>query len=388
MATTRLFEAARAERWRDVVRAFGDLERAGVATPKHRLLAARAWHRLGQRGPCGDLVDQLLEGRPDHVEALALRALLRAEVGDLEGARGPLLAAARAGRLVLRELQGQPTSPLAPLLGDPEFVLDLMRAASGADLDPDLRDPFALAPQPLPQEPDGAEGVVARRVAEVDAALEEVRRRQEEGDLAGALAALSRARARLDALAALDPERARERLATAQQRSAHLRPLLLGLELQRALDQGNALLRSMERSLAEGMWAAVSADHQRLSEVAAALSGRGLPGFEVAGAALAARGERLADQARRLARLEQLDLSVSGIVVPGPGQPARAIVNGAAVEVAGPVLDAAGEPIPGLRVARISPSVVVFDLDGVEVVRSLAPAGRPARAPADRPPGR
>lgn len=374
VVTTRLVEGAQRGRWEQVVTAYGQLVDADAVTPYHRLLAARALHALGRAQACDALVGELLAARPDHLEALALRAQLRAEQGDLDAARPLLLAAARAGRLVLRDLTHTPEAPLAKLLDDPTFVLELMRAVSAVDLEvADLRDPFALpvASEP-PREPTVDASGVEALVARVDQALAEVVARLDAADPQGALAALQAARPDLDALQRLAPERARQRLAAAERQAEQLAPLLLSLELQRGLEDGRRLLTEMRDLVLAGRYADVAATHRRLTARVEELRRRSLPAFAAAALALESRGARLADEARLLARLDALTLTVTGIVV-AEDQPARAIVNGAVVEVGSrDVLDPSGQVIPGLEVVRIAPSTVVFRLEGVQVVRPLA----------------
>lgn len=376
---TRLVDAAQAEDWEQVVEAWDALREAApeATSERLRLHAAEACYHLGRLTRCDDLLGQLLEQRADHIAALFLRARLRAQQGDLATAKTLLIASARAGQQVMRDLGAPAHRALFEALErDPAFVLDVMRAATEheATFGAALRDPFRApehAPAPYVDVDErrrlGRE--LARRLEGLQA---EVQRLAEARDVPALLSALDELTRLLDELEALG-------LADLQPEVRRFRGFLDGsselavsLRLQVAIHEGNAHLRAMASHLAAGDLEAVLSRHERVRALVSWLEREGREPYRRTAEQLTARATPLAERARLLQRIAALTLEVSGVVVTADGEPSRAIVNDEVVEVgARAVYDPTGAPIPGLEVARITPSVVVFRYRGVEFVRSL-----------------
>lgn len=382
---TRLEDAARQGRWGDVVGAFLDLRGRGLATGDLRLLVRYAEAQLALKDPAAAeaALVEVLAQRPDHVVALPLLARLRAERGELAAAGDLLVLAARSGRLVLRDLASEPAgSPLRGLLGDPVFVLKVMTAAQGEELGVrPPQDPFvsALVPAAAPtvggdERPvveDDAELAAVRR--ELEALFERVLERARARDLPaveqafGALrATLSRLELQVGVSAALEElERARARFAEAEE-------LFAALRLEVLLHEGNGLLAKGRAASDAGDWDAALGLVDRLDALVERLRGVGGAREARLADAFARRALELGERARTARAIAALRLEVTGIVLPPPGEPRRAIVNDRIHGEGDLVVDpASGEPVEDLRVVEIGVSVVRFRYRHTEFARAL-----------------
>ncbi|MBX3467460.1 MAG: hypothetical protein KF878_11265 [Planctomycetes bacterium] len=246
---TRLEEAARVQRWDDVVATFQQLRAQGLAANEPRLLVryAEAQAARGDAAAAEAALLEVLGRRPDHVEALPLLARLRARAGQTAQASDLLLAAARAGRLVLRDLAAEPeASPLRLLLRRPDFVLGALRAARGEELTATApHDPFVSA---LVRDEDATAGEEKRDdrldLAALRADLDALFARLLERARADDLPAVERLMGELDALLRrLAPAVAEEELRAAQARLGEAAEVLAAARLRVLVRQGNADLR-------------------------------------------------------------------------------------------------------------------------------------------------
>ncbi len=382
---TRLEDAARQGRWADVVAAFMDLRRQGLGAGDLRLLVRYAEAQVALNDPAAAEValSEVLALRPDHVIALPLLARLRAERGDARRAADLLVLAARAGRLVLRDLAAEPQgSALRRLLSDSTFVLRVMTAAQGDEVAVgSAHDPFVSALIAGDAPPPVAHG---EAVGPEDAALVELRSRLEalfEQVLAGArardLPAVERAFAELRATLSglelrLGVDTALEELERARARFTDLEELFAGLRLEVRLHEGNGLLRQARTAADAGDWDAALAVVERLDEVCRRLRDGGDAREARLADAFARRAADLADRARTARAIAALRLEVTGIVLPPPGEPRRAIVNDRIHGEGEPVVDpVSGEPVDDLWVVAIGQSVVRFRYRHTEFARSL-----------------
>jgi hypothetical protein len=92
--------------------------------------------------------------------------------------------------------------------------------------------------------------------------------------------------------------------------------------------------------------------------------------------ALYLRGKALADRAKRLKRISEFELLVSGVVVAPPDgkEPDKAIINDHIYQEGDTVLDkTTDEEIEGLRIVEIVRSTVRFRYEDTEFVRELKP---------------
>lgn len=377
---TRIEDAGRAGRWSELADAFVELRRRGLATGDHRLLVRYAQAQLFLRDhqAAEAALVEVLRDRPDHVVALPLMARVRAGKGELKDAGDLLVLAARSGRLVLADLSAEPTDgKLRPLLRDPEFILRVMTARQGEVADPGPRrrhDPFA---PPLRAGDDPAPGGEATNDDEERAALRADLARLLDRVLALALAhdvaGVERAFGDLRALLARCEGRlAHEELDAARARFGDAQELYHALRLQVIMHEGNQHLRAARAAMDDGRWAAaleavsgLEATAKRLREGDRAGWARNAEAFEL-------RAREIAHRARLERDIAALRLTVTGIVLPPPGEaPRKAIVNDRIYVEGELIVDADGDPIEGLRLVAVSTSAVRFRFREREFVRPL-----------------
>jgi hypothetical protein len=376
---TRLEDAAKANRWGDVADAFRLLRRHGHAKNDLRLLVryAQAQVVLGDEPGAETTLGEVLRVRPDHVVALPLLARITGRKGDLARAADLLVLAARAGRPVLTDLAREPVEGgvLRPLLNDSGFVLRIMTASQGTDIEvaQDRRDPFACPDAeddtvvpPLPPTEDPTQTALRR---ELDALFERILERANAHDVPGVEAAFSELRALLTRtgtrLAAEELEGLRARFADAQE-------LFDSLRLQVMLEEGNGHLRAARAAVDAGRWDEALEGSARVEGVVARLRQTDRSSFTRTADALSRRGREIAVRAETARTIAGLRLEVTGIVLPPAGEPRRAIVNDRVHDEGDRVVDPrTGQPIDDLFVVEVKSSVVRFRYRDTEFARPL-----------------
>lgn len=375
---TRLEDAARASRWADVTAAFQELRRRGLGGKDLRLLVryAQAQAALGDETAAETALDEVLHARPDHVVALPLLARLRGRRGDLAQAADLLVLAARAGRPVLADLAREPAEGgvLRPLLDDSGFVLRIMTASRGEELltgnsrdpfaSPDLDDHGPVTPPPPAEDP---QETALRR--ELEALFERVLERASAHDVPGVTLAFGELRALLartgTRLAAEELEALRARFADAQE-------LFDSLRLQVLLAEGNAHLRAARAAVDASRWDEALEGTARVDAVVARLRETDVSSFARTADALARRAREVATRAQTARTIAGLRLEVTGIVLPPPGEPRRAIVNDRVHDEGDAVIDPrTGQPIEDLFLVEVKTSVVRFRYRDTEFARPL-----------------
>lgn len=373
---TRLHDASRSGRWREVVESFVALRGRGLGDEPGLLLRfAEAQAALNETAAATTAAEAVLARSSDDVRGLLLLGRLRQQSGRTDEARELFVRAARAGGNVLRELA---PAAVAELLRDSgaqgNFVLRVMTASQGAEVSRPSRDPFAAPPLDddvftggdEPQPPSAARLALER---EVDALLERIARLAERGDdVAGFGAALKELQALLTRWEGLGADVARDRLEACRARFESLRDVHDGLRLQVALHEANGLLRHMNRLLAEDAPDDALLVHRQVVEVATRLQGDSLPQVVRVGEALRLRAEPLLRKARALSRIARLNLEVTGVVLPPPGDgPSTAIVDDQ-IRKEGERIELDGVEVTVVSIRR---SAVRFALDEFEFVRPL-----------------
>lgn len=375
---TRLEEAARVQRWDDVVATFQQLRAQGLAANEPRLLVryAEAQAARGDAAAAEAALLEVLGRRPDHVGALPLLARLRARAGQTAQASDLLLAAARAGRLVLRDLTAEPeASPLRLLLRRPDFVLGALRAARGEELTATApHDPFVSA-LVRDEEPTAAEAEKDDRLdlAALRADLDALFARLLERARADDLPAVERLMGELDALLRrLAPAVAEEELRAAQARLGEAAEVLAAARLRVLVRQGNAGLRAARAALDDGRWADALAEVEALEALARRLEGVDRADARRAAGQVVERARAIGERARTGQTIAALRLVVTGIVLPPPGEPRKAIVNDRVHAEGERIVDPrTGEAHEDLVVVAVTRSAVRFSYRGVEFVRPL-----------------
>lgn len=373
---TRLYDASKTGRWQEVVESFVALRARGLGDEPGLLLRyAEAQATLKETAAATTAAEAVLARAADDVRGLLLLGRLRQQAGRVDEARELFVRAARAGGNVLRELTPDALAELLRGSGaQGNFVLRVMTASQGVEVGRPARDPFA-APALDDDVIVGGDGPAppsAVRLAlerEVDALLERIALLAERGDdVAGFGAALKELQALLTRWEGLGADVARDRLEACRARFESLRDVHDGLRLQVALHEANGLLRHMGRLLAEDAPDDALVVHRQVVEVANRLQGDSLLPVVRVGEALRLRAEPLLRKARALSRIARLNLEVTGVVLPPPGEgPATAIVDDR--------IRKEGERIElddvEVRVVAIRRSAVRFALDEFEFVRPL-----------------
>lgn len=381
VARTLAFEAAVTGDWAGADAACRRLAELGRGDdPRLLLLHARALEALGEDAAARGRLDALLGLEPDHAVGLYERARLAAADGEAARAKDLLLAAARAGRLVLRDL-GAADAPagMRALLDDPRFVLALMEAPRALRIedDPARDDPFASplrrgdAAPPPEVDPELA-ARLARLEAEIDALFAEVfRLAEEDAPLERLVARFSDLRRLLDRYAEHGPAAARRKLAEYRDRRTELEAVYETIRLQVLLHEGNGHLRAMHRALGDERFAAVHAGARALAETCDRLREDAEPVAARYADALALRGEQLVERARTLEHLAGLELEVTGVVLAPGDTPSTVIVDDRIYRVGDELVDAATDAPLGVRVVGIAERSVTLRYRDVELVRRL-----------------
>lgn len=387
---TQALEARRSGEWRAALLACAALRQRGPLDLSLELLAAEAHLALAEHAAAGEALDRVLLARPDHAQALFLRARVAEHQGDREATRAWLVRAARAGRPILSDI-GHDGRSFGWVLREPPTVLAIMTAAQAYELPPPeaRRDPFARPRPARPGEPPPPPPSLEVQELEREALalLAELDRELllEEPDLQRLLGRIDRLAAVVERHAGLpgaDPARLRERLGAWAQRHGAPGDLRQRVWLRLLIREGNRALLAMRDDLEAERFQGVRERLLLLEDLAARL--RALPLTEGArlAEALLLRGRALEDEARARERLARLPLEVTGIVLPPPAEP------GAVAEPASAIVDdrvvRVGEELPldeeggdGLRVVAIGAGSVRFRWRGVELTRHLK--ARPAK---------
>ncbi|MEZ6188132.1 MAG: hypothetical protein R3F62_24380 [Planctomycetota bacterium] len=393
-----LREAARGERWSEVVARYREL----LDTPSGRdatvrFLYARAELELGALASAESALGDLLTDVPQHTRALALLAQVRAtQAARAEGlerealavqARDALLAAAAAGHHVTRDLATPDGERLFPgALEDAGFVLELLRAARARTLGGGaLRDPFssplrreAEEPPPEREVPLDLEALEAK-IRAFHQELTELARAEDYAALEGRIEAFG------DFLTRIGPEASAASRRLRQDGEVWLgefRAVLAMVRLQEHVAEGNACLRAMWRAVEAEAFPEVLDGFAQLEAHCASMREAEDPAFARNAEQLLLRGRALAEKARVQVEIAALRLEVTGIVIASTAASqgaARAydtaIVNDRILRVGDPVVtDTAHDaPHPGLRLVAIGASgtTVTFAYEGVEFLRGL-----------------
>ncbi len=310
----RFLEAHEARDWPAAEKAWQSLETSMEPRPTSvRLKHVDVLLHVNKRADARVGVEGVLDEEPRNVVALALLARLRAGESP-EAAKTLLLDAAREGYPVLREIRE--AKELAVLRDDPAFVLAAMRATSAFDSGREKgRNPFA-APRRSVTEP---------------------------------------------------PRMPNFRKPTQIKKEKRLSDYI---------EQGNEKLRSMQRNLRAERLAEVSVELLDVKGLCDEMRRESEPDFAATADEIWRRAFSLEEQARKLLRIKELGIVVTGIVL-APQVPSRTIValgkdsSGRIYEEGDELRDRSGDRIRGLKVVKISDGSVRFDFQGTEFAREL-----------------
>jgi hypothetical protein len=384
VARTQLLEAQRAGEHAQVLVAYAALRELGPVAPDLSLAYADACYELDRLLDAEQALEQVLEQRGDDPHALSRLAVVRGRRAGPGAVKPLLFRAARAGRLVLRDLRaGEAQRVLGCLLDDSGFVVKVMHAGYGVRLEGAARNPFrsplrsidAPPEPPLPPDVQGELRVLAEAIHD---AFRVLARQHRDGDVQAVARTLAEVRellARYEAeLGPVAFDVAEQQLQIWFDELGEAEELYQAVLLQLHVQRGNGLLRQMHAALRDDDYDGVAALHARLEALVEVMRGQPRAVFARNAEALQLRGQTLAERAATLATIARLRLEVTGVVVPGDGSPARAIVNDRIHEVGDLVLEGGPEErvYEGVRLLSIQPAAVRFRYAGVEFVRTLA----------------
>lgn len=383
--TTRLVEAARAGRWAAASKAWFDLLEEQESPPTRlRMLAARVQVELGRTPLAKDLLLDVLEAEPDRIGALFLLARLEARTQRPQRARELLLLAARAGQAVLADLDRDDEPAFAPLRRDPRFLLSLMRAHEGDAKLSSKRDPFnspvrALTAEERVKEPKPKkDAVLARLGARFRLLLTQAKTQAEARDVDGLQATLQDLRGVMDECEARSPGSAERWLEEQREDFADAEQLFVSLQLQLYVARGNHLLRLIAQRISEAKFDLALRAADGLEAVCKSMERSDQALMTQSARRLRQRGLELRRNARVLKTIDELELRVSGIVIPPPSsdEARRVIVNDRIVARGQALLSDQGAST-GIVVERVERSAVTFRYRGVRFVR--VPETKPKR---------
>lgn len=401
------YEAARKSNWKEVSDAITELETMAGGKPDSRLLylKAKAFFEQGKasfgkgKGKGGkvsdgaqsvldskDALKSLLEEHPDHVEGTYLYAVIEAKSNNETEAKGRLIRAAARGRYVLHDLNSSDgKATFKDYLKDPEFILDVMNAASEFQVNvKSLRNPFASPIRRVVEDETEGDGPaiavlvpvrlkqLAAQIDKIFAKIDELAQRQ---DAEAMSLKFQELRALMNEYGAEGSDAAKEKLQQWKQKLIQYGDLYLSIQLQIYIQEGNQHLKAMARALEEEEWDLALQRFEDIKELVDQMKAEDRDVFRRNAKALLVRGKSLAEEASRMKRIAEFTLRITGIIQAPPDderQKDSAIVDDRIYYEHDHLIDAETEDeIPDLEVVEILKSRVRFRYQGTEFVRGL-----------------
>lgn len=386
---TQFIEATKASKWREAVETFVRLRTAhpGVLADKRlRYLHAKALYEAKEVATSATELEALLEMQDNHIEALYLLARIRAEgkeAADKDKARDLLITSARAGQFVLRDISAEKAFDF--LLKDPGFILRVMSASNEYSVQQSGQHNFFVSPlipkvegeandDPVVQPPTGAEERMKLLEERIDSLFKEIVKLAEERQVEELIVKFTELRQVMNEFGASGTVEVRKKLEKWNQRLSELGEVQLSIKLQVYISEGNQHLRAMADAIRDDQYDAALDRFNQINDLCEQMRAEEREVFHRNAEALFLRGKALADRARRLKRISEFQLDVTGIVVAPPGgqEPDSAIINDRIYREGDPVVDkTTDEEIEGLRIVEVVRSTVRFRYEDTEFVREL-----------------
>lgn len=390
---TQFLEAHKSKKWAEAHDAFVKLRRHVPAIQSDkRLLYLFAETQLNHPEPqykkaASTTLEGLLELQDNHVRALYLLATIKAQdksEQEKERAKDLLIQAARAGLFVLRDISSADGKKVFGfLLTDPAFILRVMTAANEYQVSgTEFHNPFA---SPL-QLGDGE--VIVDTITKVDdprqAELEErienlfkeIDKLAEERQVEELIQKFTELRQIMNEYGASGTAEVRKKLDKWNQQLESHGEVLQAIKLQIFIAEGNQHLKAMADAIRTDQYDAALDQFGLIEGLCEVMRNEEREVFQRNAEALYLRGKGLADRARRLKRISEFKLAVTGVVVAPPEgkEPDSAIINDRIYREGDTVVDdTSDEEIEGLRVVEIIRSTVRFRFEDTEFVRELKP---------------
>ena len=291
-------------------------------------LMANAYYELKEYEQASEMAQEILKVRKDHLEALYLKAKAQAKLGQMTESQTLLLSAAQEGKFVLRTLQGQDAEVFGSLSSDPGFMLQIMKRSQGYKLPQalDFRNPFIspLAEQLVgPGDDDGGtagtnpdDQIRLQMESEIDQLINQIIELAEQrqiDELIQRFGELRRTLAEYEGLGST--EQVRRKLEEYNLRLREQEEVLLSIKLQVYITDGNRLLREMATSIREDNFDQALDLFTQLEDVIKEMRSEERQVFKRNANALELQGTNLASRARRLKRISEFELIITGIVV-------------------------------------------------------------------------
>lgn len=386
---TQFIEATRASKWREAVETFVRLRTAhpGVLQDKRlRFMHARALYEAKEVATAATELEALLEMQDNHIEALYLLAQIRAESkdpADKDKARDLLITSARAGQFVLRDISAAKVFDF--LLKEPGFILRVMGASNEYTVQQSGQHNFFVSPlipkvegegidEPTAVVPTGQEERLKQLEERIDALFKEIVKLAEDRQVEELIVKFTELRQVMNEFGASGTIEVRKKLEKWNQRLSELGEVQLSIKLQVYISEGNQHLRAMADAIRDDQYDAALDRFNQINDLCEQMRAEEREVFHRNAEALFLRGKALADRARRLKRISEFKLDVTGIVVAPPGgqEPDSAIINDRIYREGDPVVDqATDEEIEGLRIVEVVRSTVRFRYEDTEFVREL-----------------
>ena len=389
---TQFLESHKAGKWMEARDAFVKLGRhfPTVLQDKRLLyLYAEAQFNLNEQAPATTTLEGLLELQDNHVRALFLLSKLKAQSTnpqEKERAKDLLIQAARAGLFVLRDISSADGKKLFGfLLSDPSFILRVMNAAneyqvSGTEFHNPFASPLLVGeisdiPEivgPSPDDPRQAE--LEERIENL---FKEIVKLAEERQVEELIQKFTELRQIMNEFQGIGTAEVKKKLEKWGQRLQDLGEVQLSIKLQVFIAEGNQHLRAMADSIRTDQYDAALDHFAQIEALCVVMRNEEREVFQRNAEALYLRGKALADRAKRLKRISEFKLFVTGVVVAPPEgkEPDKAIINDRIYAEGDTVVDeTSDEEIEGLRVVEIIRSTVRFRFEDTEFVRELKPA--------------
>lgn len=391
--TTQFLEAVKTEKWPEAIRVYGILKsnypHAVEQNRRLQFLFGLAQYNSKDLENAGNSLDSLLERQENHIEALYLRGQIFAQSKseqEKERAKDYLINSARAGQFVLRDISAPEGQKIfGYLLKKPDFILRVMKASNEYQLTTSgLRNPFK---SPLKKATKGDEKedekkvIDERRMRELEERIEELFRDihelAKERQVEELVTKFTELRQIMNEFGQAGTDEVKKKLEKWNQRLQDLGEVRLSIKLQVYINEGNQHLRAMADAIRDETYDVALERFARIEEIVADMRAEEREVFHRNADALFLRGQALADKAKRLKRIAEFKLTVTGIVVADPqtDEPNSVIIEDTGISKiyreGDTVLDNADQEIDGLRVVKIARSAVTFRFEDTEFVREL-----------------
>jgi hypothetical protein len=398
---TQFVESVKAKKWKDAVETFGKLRQAHptVLTDKRlQFMHAQALYESKAGSPEIDpdrkgattALEGILKQQDNHIEALYLLAKIRAASnapGDKDKAKDHLIASARAGQFVLRDISADKTFEF--LLKEPGFILRVLNASNEYQVAAGGQHNFFVSPL-IPKEAGGDDeptgpiipGATGDELKmkdleeRIEGLFREIVKLAEERQVEELITKFTELRQVMNEFGSSGTAEVRKKLDKWNQRLSDLGEVQLSIKLQVYITEGNQHLKAMADAIRDDLFDVALDRFNQINDLCEQMRSEEREVFKRNAEALFLRGKALADRARRLKRISEFTLKIEGVIVAPPdGKEAdSAIINDRIYHEGDTIYDKdSEEEIPGLRVVEIVRSTVRFRYEDTEFVRELQP---------------